>query len=196
MLYVIFAYFMTVFVVIFALNVRKTRYQPYPSLKLRRDGISFYSKSTHRIKAENTKVMQVENRVYLRQNKKMITLLNVDKVKVDEGYIYFKALGRVKILFSCKSIYRYFNLDIESDKIDIRDKRQQALQDMIDHLFDVNQSMILKRYIRFVREVMNIDFKNGKLTIKQNKFMIPYTLKYKLNNVIKQVKVNQTLCKK
>jgi len=134
--------------------------------------------------------------VYLRQNKKMITLLNVDKVKVDEGYIYFKALGRVKILFSCKSIYRYFNLDIESDKIDIRDKRQQALQDMIDHLFDVNQSMILKRYIRFVREVMNIDFKNGKLTIKQNKFMIPYTLKYKLNNVIKQVKVNQTLCKK
>lgn len=166
------------------------RYEPLKNLSLKKKGIEFCSKSCHRIKMPNIKKLQVGTRLYVRTNDKIIIFENVDKVFVFEEYLYFTALGKVRIRFDCSEIYRYFNIEIKSEKFNIEELKQSAINDIINNNFEINFCKILKRYIKIIENVLNIHIFQKKIVIKQNKLRLSYILTYKLNNIIKQVNIN------
>ncbi|MBQ8614985.1 MAG: hypothetical protein IJ415_00220, partial [Clostridia bacterium] len=156
-------------------------------------GIIFNSFLCHRIKIDNFKTIQLGTKVYIKTNSKLVTISNVDKVFKHENYLYFTALGKVKILFNCDEIYKYFNIEITSKKFSIEELKQEAIYDLINNNFEINFCKILKRYIKIIENVLNIHIFQEKLVIKQNKFQFPFELKYKLNNRIKHISINETL---
>ena len=158
-----------------------------------KNGIFFKSFFRHRLKIGEMKYLQIATKLHIKAAKEIVTITNVDKVEKIDDYIYFTALGNVQILFDCKHVYRYFNIDIISKRFTINHLKQFALHDILNNRFDVNKSKILKKYIDIMQKVLNIHISEEKIVIKQNKFHFAYSLKYKLNNRIKQVNVNQTL---
>lgn len=171
----------------------KLNFKPFPTLKLRKDGIIFDSFSCHRIKSESNKIMQVGKKVYINIKNKLIIISNVDKVFMHENHLYFTGLGKVKILFDCIEIYRYFNIKITSKKFSIEELKQEAIIDYLNNSFDINFCEKLKRYIKILENVLNVHVFSKKIIVKQNKFQFPFVLKYKLNNTIKQININETL---
>ncbi len=136
--------------------------------------------------------MQVDKIVYIKKDNKMIVLINVDNLCFKDDYMYFSALGKVKILFNCICFYKYFNIEISSQKFDLKDLQQTALLDILNNLFNLKNAKILLKYLKIITKVLNININKKKIVVKRNKFKIPYTLTYKVNNVLKRVKVNET----
>lgn len=191
MLAIIF-YFITFFCVI-KTRKRRIKFSDFPQFKINQSGVFFYSKQTHRIKIENDEVFQIQKNLYIRTKNEIIIIKNVENVKIFENFLYFKALGKVKIIFNIKQIYNYLVLLVESKQIDMNYLRQIAIIDLINNDFDINNSKLLKKYIKILKNVLNIGIFKEKIVVKQNKYKIPFILTYKINNKIKKVCVNETL---
>ena len=114
-------------------------------MKLKKDGIMFTSFAQHRLKAENCKIIQIGKSVYCKMLNKLIVIKNIDNVFRNENFLYFTALGKVQVVFDCKTIYRYFNIDIKSKKFTLEDQKQLAIQDLINNNFEINFCKILKK---------------------------------------------------
>lgn len=176
------------------LKVKKNKgikFKKFPTLKLTKNGIEFSSFDIHRIFIKDFKVMQVENVVYLKTQSQLLTISNIDNVFYFENYLHFTSKGRVKILFDCTSIYRYFSIKIESKKFNLNSLKQMAILDLMNNAFDLNKSKIMKKYINIIENVLNIKISKEKVVVKQNKLKIPFILTYKINNKIKKVKINE-----
>lgn len=193
MLIAIISYVITFFCVIKHRQHKKIKYEPFPLLTLKKDGVVFVSNKVHRIFIKNVKVMQVGKIVYLTKRQNVIILSNVDSVIEYDNYLYFTALGRVKIYFNCERFYRYFNINIISSKFSIYHLKRNALLDLICNYFQVDICKYLHRYIRIITKVLNISVENQKIIVKQNRYKLPFVLTYKLNGVIRRINVKQTL---
>ena len=189
MIFFLVAYFFAFYITILRLNKRKQTFDPFPRLKITRDGISFHSYFRHRLIIYDAIMMQIGDMVYLKRNNTLIIIQNVDQVMRFDNIIYFKALGEVKIYMNTKQIYRYFNIHISTPKIDFDLLKNRASQDILNNIFDINKSRHLNNYIKLIK-MLNITFNKDKLILKTNKLHIPFTLVYKLNNKIKKLIIN------
>ena len=186
-------YFVTFCFVIKFLNKNRLKVKEFREIKMKKSGVHFVSFFQHRIKILNKKFLQIGNSLYIKIDSGVVKISNVDNIFKVEEFLYFTALGNVDILLDCSKFYRYFNIKISSSKIDFHNLQQLALKDFISNCFEENFSKTFKNYINFIKNVLNINFFEKKLIIKQNKLKFSYILKYKLNNTIKKVYVNKTL---
>jgi len=184
---VFLVYFITFFCVVKFKLTYDLRHENFPTLKMKKSGISFVSTSTHRIKITNIKTKLIGKTLYLKTTKTLIIITNVKDVKIYNQFLYFTCLGRVQVFFDCKEFYQYFVIIIKSDQFDINELKQSALINLANNGFDINFSDIAKKYVNIIKKVLNINIFDKKITIKQNKFKFSFELVYKANNKIKKV---------
>ena len=165
----------------------------FPPMTKTRSGIAFNSFKRHKILLQGFKTYEYMSKVYLKDNDKMIEIDNVENVFLLDDYLYFKGKGKVKIKFDCTKIYKYFNVKITSSRFEIDNYKQQAILDIINNKFNFVNCQKLKRYMQIIEKCLNINLTNKQIIIKQNQFSLPFTIKYKVNNKIVKVNVNQTL---
>ncbi len=167
------------------------KFENFPHLNLTRKGISFISYATHRIKIHNAKTMLINNNLYVKFTSQLVIISNVSGVKIFNELLYFDCLGKVKILFNNKDYYKYFAIKINSNQFDLSKQKQTAILDLINNEFDLLKSQLTLRYIKIIKNILNIEIQKDKILIKPNKFKFSYVLTYKLNNRIKRVSINE-----
>ncbi len=170
-------------------NNAKLKIFPFPEFKIKDSGIYFSSNKRHKIYIHNAKFMQVGTNVYLRQGKIYITIQNIDRIFVKDNYLYFTALGEVKILCNMSRVKKYFNIYIKSPQIDVINMQKNAKNSMINHLFNINECDELKQYLKLVKQLLNIKLLSDKLVVGKNRYNIRYTLYYKIHKKIKKLNV-------
>lgn len=169
------------------INLSKRFSYPIPELHMTSKFIVFHSKQRHKIKINNAKIMQLEKTVYLKSDTKNFAIHNVDKIYILKDYLYFTALGEVRIIGHFDKIYKYFNIIIKSFRFDLETIKQDAINDLMQNLFNINKAEKVKRYIKIVTEILNIRFTDKGLSIGKNKYNLEYTLLYKKKNQIKKI---------
>ena len=169
----------------------RPRVQELPNLKLNKYGLTFYSTATHKIFVGKVKLIDLTSCAYLKQNNKMVKIQNVKNVKLRGQYLYFTALGRVKIIFNCTSFYKYFNIIISSPKYNFASLKQAALIELANNLFNINNCQTLKYYISLLHNQLNITISASTIKIAQNPTHFPFTVTYLVNNKIKKLQINQ-----
>ena len=180
-------------IVLVITNKHKTIYKPLPKLTITKKGIKFCSNSRHRLYIDDAKTMQVGNIVYLKKGYKTIILKNVDNVYIKNKFIYFTTMGKCEIMFDIKSIYKYFKIEIKSNKFDLSVYKQKAIKGMVDNVFEFEKNQNLLEYLKIVTKILNIRIKEKGIIIKQNQFKLPFEVKYVCNNIIKTIKINQSI---
>jgi len=188
-----FSYILTIILIFFVINKFKYKTKPFPKLKINKNGIIFYSTLKHKIRIDDVKLLQLNDAVYLKKQCEVIVIHNVKDVFTKNNYLYFRAKGEVKILFNTNEIYRYFNIVIQSKKFSLNKLKQLALIDVLNNIFNIKNSKILKKYLNIVKNILKIDINNKKIEIKPNIFNLSFTLIYKTNNQITRVNVEETL---
>ena len=191
MIFAIMSYFLVITLVFFLIGRKKKAFFDFPKMTLNKYGIVFYSESRHRIRIENARVLQVKNQIYIKSGKKIVIIKNATAPYLAKGYLYFKACGETKVIFNCKSIYRYFNIMIESSFFDLAKLKQNAIKDLLDNLFDIGKSAELNKYLHLIINILNIKIDEKDIVIGQNRYNLPFILTYKVKNVIKRVKIDQ-----
>lgn len=186
-------YFLVALFVLEFKKKKRLKVFEFPTLKLTKKGIVFSSHKQHKIKICELKILQYGDIVYLKRNGEIIIIKHVGDVFMFNDYLYFTGKGKVEILFDCSLIYKYFNIIIISEKFNLNDHKQMALKDIIEHCFQLKFCKNLEKYINIITKWLNISIFTKKIVIKQNKFHLPYTLKYKVNNKIIQLNINETL---
>jgi len=187
------AYFFTFFLINVLRKKHNNKFKSFPYMKMQKNGIVFTSFLQHRIRIYNIKYLQMGTNIYLKTSTGIVIISNVKILKHEKDFLYFKCFGEIKILFDCKKIFRYFNIRIESEKFKINHLKHMALMDLINSGFDENKSKMLQKYIKILKNILNIYIFDEKIIVKQNKFLFPFTIKYKLNNRVKIVYINQIL---
>ena len=192
-MFALIAYIFTYFFVMMVKKKNNKKHKHFPPMMMTKNGVVFKSFCRHRLKICDFKFLQIGTNLYIKSASKIVIINNIDKVEKHDDFIYFTGLGKVKILFDCKQFYRYFNIKIISNKFTLTHMKQNAILELLNNGFDINFCKTVKKYIKIIENVLNIHIFEKKIVIQQNKFLLPYTLKYKLNNIIKVVNVNQTL---
>ncbi len=192
MIIAIIAYFVSFFCVTRFKKV-KLKKTNFPHLKMSKSGISFFSESEQTIKVGKVKLMQVKNLLYLKIENNIIIISNVKDSRIIDNNLTFKCLGNVKILFDCSKYYRYFLLEFKSHQFNLNKQKQIAILDLLNNNFDINFCKYTKKYIKIIQNVLNIHVFKEKIVIKKNKFKLSYVVSYKINNIVKRVRVNETI---
>ncbi len=187
-----FAYIVGLFLLFFTKKLTNFITKPIKNAKVNKYGISFLSKSRHKIKLKEAKILELENAIYLKQNERTIVIKNVTKPLKTKNYLYFTAMGEVKIIFNTKSFYKYFNIEIKSPTFDLTELKNAAINEMLNNLFNLNNCNELKHYLKIVIEILNIRITDNKVTVKKNDFNLTFTLIYKLNNTIKKINIGES----
>ena len=188
MIFCFIFYFITIFLFFIILTNKKEKFSTFPKMYLKRSGINFYSFKRHRIQIDNAKIMQVGTKVYIKQGEKFLILNNVDELKIDSSYLYFKAKGNVELECGYAHMYRYYNIDINSSKIDVDSFKQQCLHKYLENPFGNDEKIF--SYVKFLNRIFNIKVENDKIFFGRNKYRIPFVATYKLNGKTKIVNVN------
>ena len=186
-------YYLTIFVVVFLINKIKYKTQPLPKLKINKNGIFFNSTFKHKIKIDNLKILIIDKTIYLKNENNFIIIQNVTNIYKAQNYLFFSALGDVKILFKTEDFYRYFNILIKSNNFNLTKLKQMALLDILNNLNNINNCKILNKYINFIKNILKIKVNETQIQVMPNKYNFTFTVIYKLNNVLKKVQVNKTL---
>ena len=189
-------YFLTIFFLLICASKNKIKTKPFPKLKMNKNGIFFTSKFKHKVKIENLKVMLLDDCVYLKNDNTFIIIKNVFSAFKLNNYLYFNAMGEVKIIFKTEEFFRYFNLVIKSNKFNLNKLKQEALKDILNNLTNIKNSKILNKYINFIKNVLKIDINNKKIEIKPNIYNLPFTVFYKINNKVTRVVVQERIWQK
>ena len=192
MLYAIICYILTIISIIVAKKLKFNATKPFFNLKLTKSGVSFCSTNRHKIKTGTVKILMIENVAYLKQNNKTIILKNVQDVELKKNYVFFTALGNCKIIFSAP-FYRYFNIKIEAENFDLENLKREALNEMINNLFNLKNCIKLKEYLKIVTQILNIKITNSKIFVERNKYNLEFKITYKLNNITRTINVEKTI---
>ena len=186
---IIGVYMFVVYIIIKFKKNNSLNHKEFPKLFIKKDGISFVSRDRHRIKVVGFDMVSVKECLYLFNETKIRVIENVTKVETNEDYLYFVALGEVKIYLDLVDVYKYFSIIIKSERFNIDNLKQKAILDIINLNFEVKNSKIVHKYIKIIKNVLNINILPKKITIKPNRYHLPFKVTYKLNNKIKHIKV-------
>lgn len=188
-----FIYFFTFFSINWVLKNKKIKFYEIPELKINKNYIYFNSNKIHRIYVCKAKLMVIDKNAYIKRNNIMITINNVTDIQLVDDFLYFKSLNTTKIIFNTKNFYRYFNILIISNKFSLKKLKQKALKDVINHLFCIESCKFLKKYLNFITNILEIEINDKKILVKKNKYNLSYDLFYKVNNIVKHLKVEETI---
>ena len=191
-MYIVIIYFLILTIVFILLYKVKFIIKPIPRLSMTRYGLVFHSKKRHRIKVGEAKLLILKNTIYLKRNKRTVVIKNTDRVFQRGEYLYFRALGEVKIIFNCKSFYKYFNILIKSTEFDFNEIKNRAMHDMLNNLFCLNECKSLISFLNIVHRILNISINDKNVIVRKNKYNISFILIYRINNHIKKINVNET----
>ena len=183
------SYFLSFIVVLLVITVKNQKFYAIKDVKLTKYGVVFYSNKKHRLPIHNAKLLIIENNVYLKKNNRTVVLKNVEKVVVNNNYLYFHSLGKTQIIMNCEKFYKYFVVNVESEDFNLNELKQNAIQDILNNIFDFNACIELKRYLKIMREILKIDLENNHVKLTKNHYELTYTLTYILNGVKKKVYV-------
>ncbi len=182
MIIVIFCYILTSSLALFCCSKLRERTQSLPVPKVKPDGLHFCSKSRHRLRVGRVSVVRFGHQVMLKRGTQSVILHNIDKVFYQGNYIYFTALGACHISIDCSGIYRYFSVKIQSSQFDLTEAKQNAQLDLFDHLFSPESSPKVQHYIHILRDELCITLTDQRLSVRRNKYLVPFTLIYRLNH--------------
>lgn len=192
MILAILCYFLTYGIVV-KCRRHEIEFKKFPLIRIVNGGFVFNSLETHRFRFCDKNIFKIRNILYIKTKNELILIKNIKNVQIFENYIYFTAMGKVEILCDVRSFYKYLVLDIKSEQFDMDNLRQTAILNYINNNFDYNFSNLLKKYIKIIKNILNIHIFKEKIVVKQNKYKIPFVLTYKINSKIKKVCVNETL---
>lgn len=192
MILAILSYLFASIIVVYVCKKMRMRYTVFPTLKLTRNGISFFSHSRHRLRIDNSKFIVLKDRVYIKTSSNIIILKNVMQVNLYNNYLYFTSQGECKIFFDCTSIFRQFNISVKSEYLDFDQLKQMALLDIINNQFELKNCKIFIKYLKIIRYTLNIEIGEKEIKVKPNKYKIPFTLIYKSNDKIKKINIEQS----
>ncbi|MCQ2564833.1 MAG: hypothetical protein MJ152_03150 [Clostridia bacterium] len=189
MLYLI-VYFVTFTLTMLVILHFRCKVKPLPKLKLKKFGLEFCSHFKHKIKIDDASVMFIGHAVHCKKGGSLITIKNVKNAFVWGKFLYFESLGTTQIFCDVKSFFNYMQLKIEMENFDVQKFYEEAVADLINHLFCFENSEKLKKYLTFVKKVLKISVNNTKLTIKQNKLKLAFCLTYVIGGRKKRIMVN------
>ncbi len=192
MILAIIAYLLVTAVMITLCLIKRKRYSVFPRMRIVKNGIIFSSHLTHRLSIGNYKFTIIKDMVYIKTNSKMVILKNVDDVYFYKNFLYFRALGKCRLICDCSKIYKYFNILIKSDYIDVEKIKQTALNEITNNLFEFEKCKNLIKYLKIIKYILKIEIKDNSIKVGANKYNIPFTLIYKLNDRIKKINIEQT----
>lgn len=186
----LFVIYLVVFFLFMLLLIKKRKiYSKFPKLKLKRDGIFFYSKKTHAINISNCEVEFLKGKILLIHKTKLIQIKNVKPKYIQNNMLLFKALGDVKIQFDCEKFYRYFNIEIISNDFEIETIKQQAICGLIANDFNVS-CFEMKHFLLTMIEKLKITIDENQIRVTKNRFNFSYVLKYKVGHILKVVRLS------
>lgn len=188
MLFIFPAYLLTITIVLCIFSNKKDHYKSLPKISVKKTGLIFYSFSRHRIKIDDAKVSQLGDTTYLKKERKIVIIKNIDRITTKSGYLYFQAMGNVTIFCDIGDKYKYFNIRIMSNSFNYEALKQKALVEIIDNLFQQNNAKENDRLVKFIG-LLNIKIENDKISIGKNPLRLSYQLVYRLNNKIKKINV-------
>ena len=189
MIIIFFAYFLTFFAFLIVLKFKNIRYKTIENAVVNKYGVVFSSNKRHRIKIFGAKILVIDKNVYLKKDKKTVIIKNVDNLFIRRDYLYFNALGEVKIIMNCKKFYKYFCVRISSKNFDLSNLKQTAIQDLLNNIFNFTNCTKLKRYLKIMRNILKIDLDNNHVKLTKNNYNLSYTLTYILNGQKKVIHV-------
>lgn len=184
-------YFFTISCVFLILHHIKNKTFPLPKIDVFCGGLKFVSFKRHKIFVGNVKLLGFDECIYLKHNDKIIKISNVKNATIKDGWLNFNANGEVKVNLKNTKWFRYLQMDICSSKFELSGLKQNAITELMNNLFNRPNCIQLKRYIRFLRAVLKIDFSCGQLKVKQNLYHLPFEIKYEMLGKQKYVKFNQ-----
>lgn len=185
-----FVFYLTLFLIFLLIfNKLKRKFSKFPKLKLKRNGINFYSKSSHLISVTNCEIEIYNKKIILIYNSKIVQIENVRVKFIDDEKIYIKALGNVNIIFNCEKYFRYFNFEIQSNYFEIETLKQKAILSLIENNFD-EKNFTMKKYLLTIIDKLKIRIDNKKVVVGKNDFGFPFVIKYKTGNVLKVLSVH------
>ena len=187
MIFALIAYFIAFTLFITFHKKGSLKYEEFPTLNVTKDGITFYSTYTHRVRIDCANAIQVGNMLYVKTQTQLIIITNVKDGKIYQSYLYFTCFGKTQILFNTDDYYRYFMINVQSNMFDIRELKKQSILDIMDNDFDFNNSEIAKKYLKILTKILNITITDKNVQIKPNKYKLTYQIEYKINNKIKRV---------
>lgn len=191
MLVWLISYLFTISCMFLIIHHIKNRTFPLPKIDVFCGGLKFVSFKRHKIFVGNVKLLKVDECIYLKQRDKIIKISNVKNATIKDGYLSFNANGEVKVSLKNNKWFRYLQMDICSSKFELGELKQNAIAELMNNLFDRPNCIQLKRYIRFLRGVLKIDFSCGQLKVKQNLYHLPFEIKYEMLGKQKCVRFNQ-----
>lgn len=189
-------YMCSIFLIFLIIAMYKVKVKPFPQLHLLKDGIYFNSTFQHKLKIDDASVMQIDNEIFLSKSGRRIVIKNATLCFIKNGYMFFKPLGNCCIGINTSRFYKYFEIIIKSKQFNLETMKQQALQDVLFNIFNINKCIKLKRFLHIVTNILKIKIINNKLNISQNKYGIPFSVEYVKNGKKKRVNINLNTMKK
>lgn len=188
MIFAIISYLLTLVCINLILVKKNCSYSNFGKLALKKQGIIFFSTKSHKIKVGNAKIFQVGKIVYLKRGDKFVEIDNIDALRRIGSYLHFKACGKVIINLNL-SDWKYFNIALNSQYFNFENLKQKVLHDMLKDIFSMEQNSMLKRYLDLIKNGLKIEISNESLTIKKGEIKFPFSIEYKINNIIKRINI-------
>ena len=182
-------YCLTIFLFIIAKQIKNKIIKPILNCRVLKNGVCFFSNKRHKLKVENAKLLMVKDVAFLKNEHKTIAIKNVKDVCLKNDYIYFTGLGNVKIIFNCEKFYRYFNIKIISADFDLKKNKDEAVLDILNHIFCLKNAKKLQKYLKILIFVLKISINEKKVLVRKNKYNLSFKLIYRLNNVLKVISI-------
>lgn len=193
--YFLLAFVLTEIFVAISIEIIKYKSYEFPTFKITKNGIKFFSLKQHKINISNLKVFNFGENFYLRTNSQIIIFSNVKNVKVKNKNMYFVCCGNVNIEFNFTMFYKYFNIKVNIEDFNFNLLKQNAILDFLNNQFDVEKSKKFQAFLKFIKNTLKIHINKKNLSIFSNNLKISYQLIYKLNNKIKKINVQNTIGK-
>lgn len=172
------AYLVSLTLTFIVLNKKKNITYPLPIVEFKDKKICFFSNKRHKIFVGFCKALELDNKVFLKQNGKLVKIENIKNIKQKNGWLFFDALGNVEIFIGNKKWLRYAELNIYSNQFDLTKLKYAAGCELVNNLFDCTKCTSLLRYLKFVKGVLKIELTSKGIKVKQNVYGLTFCLNY------------------
>lgn len=183
-------YLSTITIVFIIINKKKNKIFPIPKIYFCGDKICFNTNHRHQICVGECSLLVVKNKAYLKRLNKRICLCNVEDVKLKNQMLTFVGLGTVEIEIGKSNVNKYLQMNISSYDFDLTSLKREAELEIVNNLFDLTACESLKRYLRFVKRILNININNSKIEVKQNVYNFAFCVDYEFNGNKKRIMFN------
>ncbi len=186
----IVVYFLVLVLTLFVLTKRSNKTKNIKTISITKKGIEFVSYYRHNINISNAKFIIIDKQVFIKRGQKRLVIKNIDNVESVGDNLYFTCLGQVEMLFDNQEYYKYFNVIIFSDKFNLNNLRHKAMLDVFNFPFSFENRQNFAFYIKIVRNILKVNFQKNAITVKANKYFLPFKIVYRLNGKIRKVNFN------